>query len=67
MIQAIHGYRETEIITWKDINNANVIQQLKNSVFTNISTTKPMQRVHVLDLCNNGYVKPHIDSVRVSN
>lgn len=42
------------------------MQRLKNRVFANESTTEPMQRVHVLDLCDNGYVKPHIDSVRVS-
>lgn len=25
-----------------------------------------MKRVHILDLCDSGFVKPHIDSVRVS-
>lgn len=42
------------------------MQELRNKVFANGSTSEPMQRVHVLDLCENGYVKPHIDSVRVS-
>lgn len=42
------------------------MQKLRARVFANGSTTEPMQRVHVLDLCENGYVKPHIDSVRVS-
>lgn len=37
-----------------------------NRVFDDKSLTEPMQRVHVLDLCDDGYVKPHIDSVRVS-
>lgn len=64
--QAIHGYRETEITTWKDPNNSNVMQELRNRVFSHESTTEPMQRVHVLDLCESGYIKPHIDSVRVS-
>ncbi|CAI6359739.1 unnamed protein product [Macrosiphum euphorbiae] len=60
---AIHGYRETEIIKWKDQNNSNVIQKLRNRVFAE-SVTEQMQRVHVLDLCDKGYVKPHIDSIR---
>lgn len=61
---AIHGYRETEIIKWKDQNNSNVIQKLRNRVFADESITEQMQRVHVLDLCDSGYVKPHIDSTR---
>lgn len=51
---------------WKEPNNSIVMQKLRNRVFANGSTTEPMQRVHVLDLCDNGYVKPHIDSTRVS-
>ncbi|XP_025207506.1 alpha-ketoglutarate-dependent dioxygenase alkB homolog 7, mitochondrial [Melanaphis sacchari] len=61
---AIHGYRETEIMSWKDQKNTNVIQRLRNKVFANESITEQMQRVHVLDLCDDGYVKPHIDSIR---
>uniref|UniRef100_A0A2S2NLJ5 Putative alpha-ketoglutarate-dependent dioxygenase ABH7 n=1 Tax=Schizaphis graminum TaxID=13262 RepID=A0A2S2NLJ5_SCHGA len=61
---AIHGYRETEIMTWKDQNNTNVMQRLRNRVFADESITEQMKRVHVLDLCDNGYVKPHIDSIR---
>ncbi|VVC27268.1 Alpha-ketoglutarate-dependent dioxygenase AlkB-like [Cinara cedri] len=61
---AIHGYRETEIVTWKDPRNLNIMQRLSSRVFTDKSSTNPMQRVHILDLLNNGYVKPHIDSVR---
>lgn len=61
---AIHGYRETEITIWKNPNNARLIQNIRNKIFTNDSTTKPMTNVHVLDLSDNGFVKPHVDSVR---
>lgn len=64
--QAIHGYRETEITSWKDQSNSTLIKKLKSRAFTGESTTEPMQNVHILDLCDNGYVKPHVDSVRVS-
>lgn len=63
--QAIHGYRETEISVWKDPNNTSTIQRLRNQIFAN-GSTEPMQRVHILDLCDIGYVKPHVDSIRVS-
>lgn len=52
--------------TWKDPSNARVIQRLKNNVFSSQLTTKPMERVHILDLCDDGFVKPHVDSIRVS-
>lgn len=53
-------------MTWTDQNNTNVMQRLRNKVFADESITEQMKRVHVLDLCDNGYVKPHIDSIRVS-
>lgn len=42
------------------------MHRLKTKVFTDESTTEAMSRVHVLDLCNDGYVKSHVDSIRVS-
>ncbi|XP_050521872.1 alpha-ketoglutarate-dependent dioxygenase alkB homolog 7, mitochondrial [Daktulosphaira vitifoliae] len=61
---AIHGYRETEKILWKNDKNANIINKLKILSFGNDSKTKPMQQVHILDLYDDGYVKAHIDSVK---
>lgn len=52
--------------TWKDPSNTRVIQRLKNNIFSGQITTKPMERVHILDLCDDGFVKPHVDSIRVS-
>ncbi|XP_032787401.2 alpha-ketoglutarate-dependent dioxygenase alkB homolog 7, mitochondrial [Daphnia magna] len=56
---AIHGYRETEKPTWNEVNN-NVINRLRSFAFS----TTTMQHVHVLDLAENGHIKPHLDSIK---
>lgn len=61
--KAIHGYRETEKPTWNE-KNSPVIVRLRNFAFTNDSTV--MQHVHVLDLAENGHIKPHLDSIKVN-
>ena len=58
--KAIHGYRETEKPTWNKENDC-VINRLRNFAFS----TTTMQHVHVLDLAENGHIKPHLDSIKV--
>ena len=60
--QAIHGYRETERSSW-NFENTKVINRLKETAFCDVS--QPTDYVHVLDLEENGEIKPHKDSVRV--
>lgn len=61
---AIHGYRETEKPVWNDVNNA-VLSRLKAIAFPSTTpTSNVMQHVHVLDLAENGHIKPHLDSVK---
>ncbi|GIY50993.1 alpha-ketoglutarate-dependent dioxygenase alkB homolog 7, mitochondrial, partial [Caerostris extrusa] len=58
---AIEGYRETEKEVWNE-ENSKIIQRLCQLSFP--SDCGPMKHVHVLDLSKNGYIKPHIDSVK---
>ncbi|CAH0384532.1 unnamed protein product [Bemisia tabaci] len=58
---AIHGYRETEKANWNP-SNAVIIERIKKFAFPPGSPT--MKLVHVLDLQEDGFIKPHIDSVR---
>ena len=62
VMKAIHGYRETEKPIWNEVNTK-VIDRLRSFAFTDASTV--MQHVHVLDLAENGHIKPHLDSVKV--
>lgn len=57
---AIHGFRETEKSHWNECNMEIMgrIQQLAFHKKDAIPAT------HVLDLAENGYIKPHIDSVK---
>ncbi len=62
-LQAIHGYRETERGKWTQKNKV-ILQRVRDLAFP---PGKPqMTYVHVLDLAKEGYIKAHIDSVRVS-
>ncbi|XP_067945533.1 alpha-ketoglutarate-dependent dioxygenase alkB homolog 7, mitochondrial-like [Watersipora subatra] len=58
---AILGYRETERSTW-NAANTKIINRLKDTAFDNVSS--PTNYVHVLDLEENGEIKPHKDSIR---
>lgn len=58
---AIAGFREVEKISWKPSNKA-LVQKIKDFAFP--SDTEFLDRVHVLDLEEKGYIKPHVDSVR---
>uniref|UniRef100_A0A6P7H4J4 Alpha-ketoglutarate-dependent dioxygenase alkB homolog 7, mitochondrial-like n=1 Tax=Diabrotica virgifera virgifera TaxID=50390 RepID=A0A6P7H4J4_DIAVI len=60
---AIHGYRETERLHWNKANNE-IIDRVRNIAFP--PATAQLKYVHILDLEKKGYIKPHIDAVRVS-
>lgn len=63
LMQAIHGYRETERSNW-NVENSAVIKRIKETAFLN-DDNPPTDFVHVLDLEKDGVIKPHKDSVRV--
>ncbi|KXJ10411.1 alpha-ketoglutarate-dependent dioxygenase alkB homolog 7, mitochondrial [Exaiptasia diaphana] len=58
---AIHGYRETEKTRWTT-DSLRIFKRIKDTSFT--AKTKLLPSVHVLDLAKNGYIKPHIDSIK---
>ncbi|XP_031562880.1 alpha-ketoglutarate-dependent dioxygenase alkB homolog 7, mitochondrial-like [Actinia tenebrosa] len=58
---AIKGYRETEKSRWTD-DCLRVFKRMRDTSFK--PNTKLLSHVHVLDLDGNGYIKPHIDSVK---
>ncbi|KAJ0001019.1 hypothetical protein NQD34_006039 [Periophthalmus magnuspinnatus] len=58
---AIHGYRETERVTWGPAC-AEVLNRVRSLAFP--SDSPLLGPVHVLDLDQKGYIKPHIDSVK---
>lgn len=62
--EAIVGFRETERKNWNSTNSV-VIDKLKKAAFK--PDDKPLPYVHVLDLAEEGHIKPHIDSPRVNN
>ncbi|XP_065905105.1 alpha-ketoglutarate-dependent dioxygenase alkB homolog 7, mitochondrial-like [Dysidea avara] len=57
---AIHGYKETEKTEWSR-DNQPVITRLQSAVG---SRDLLLPHIHVLDLSNDGYIKPHVDSVK---
>ncbi|XP_077980960.1 alpha-ketoglutarate-dependent dioxygenase alkB homolog 7, mitochondrial-like [Glandiceps talaboti] len=58
---AIHGYRETEFSRWSQ-RNSQIIQRVRDIAFPD--NVAQLSQVHVIDLAKDGYIKPHIDSVR---
>lgn len=58
---AIHGYRETERSQWNE-ENLRIIDKIRNKAFP--PGTPQLAYVHVLDLTAEGWIKPHVDSVR---
>ncbi|XP_051995351.1 alpha-ketoglutarate-dependent dioxygenase alkB homolog 7, mitochondrial-like isoform X2 [Xyrauchen texanus] len=59
---AIHGYRETERLQWGDVCES-ILRRVRAVAFPEGSPL--LGPVHVLDLDKLGYIKPHIDSVKV--
>ncbi|XP_062294469.1 alpha-ketoglutarate-dependent dioxygenase alkB homolog 7, mitochondrial isoform X1 [Scomber scombrus] len=60
---AIHGYRETERVRW-GAECEEVLTRVRSIAFAEGSPL--LGPVHVLDLDKTGYIKPHIDSVKVN-
>ena len=60
--QAIHGYRETERAAWGPLCEG-VLRRLRDEAFPEGS--RLLGPVHILDLDRAGFIKPHIDSVKV--
>ncbi|XP_014230035.1 alpha-ketoglutarate-dependent dioxygenase alkB homolog 7, mitochondrial [Trichogramma pretiosum] len=58
---AIHGYRETEFPRWNP-ENTKVINRIREKAFP--PEMQQLGLVHVLDLAEDGWIKPHVDSHR---
>lgn len=58
---AIHGYRETERVSWGAACE-DILTRVRSAAFPEGSSL--LGPVHVLDLDKAGYIKPHIDSVK---
>ncbi|XP_063220252.1 alpha-ketoglutarate-dependent dioxygenase alkB homolog 7, mitochondrial [Bacillus rossius redtenbacheri] len=58
---AIHGYRETEHLHWNEYNMG-ILKRVQKTAFH--SETQDMKLVHILDLAENGFIKPHVDSIK---
>lgn len=61
-MQAIHGFRETEKSRWSEASRA-ILQRVQAAAFGPGQTL--LSSVHVLDLEPRGYIKPHVDSIKV--
>ena len=61
--EAIIKFRETERKNW-NIANTKLIDHLRSTAFH--PEDRQLPYVHVLDLAEDGHIKPHIDSTRVS-
>ncbi|EGI69526.1 PREDICTED: alpha-ketoglutarate-dependent dioxygenase alkB homolog 7, mitochondrial isoform X2 [Acromyrmex echinatior] len=58
---AIHGYRETEWKKWSK-DSSQILDRVRRKAFS--SEMIQLSLVHILDLAPEGWIKPHIDSVR---
>ncbi|KAG6458591.1 hypothetical protein O3G_MSEX010935 [Manduca sexta] len=57
---AIEGYRETEVSSWRAQNEA-VLRRVRALAFVR---DEPLPHAHVLDLAAAGFIRPHVDAVR---
>ncbi|NP_001161250.1 alkB, alkylation repair homolog 7 isoform X1 [Nasonia vitripennis] len=57
----IHGYRETEFLKWNE-DNVKIINKVREKAFP--PGMPQLGLVHVLDLAEDGWIKPHVDSTR---
>lgn len=60
---AIHDYREIEHLNWSS-KNQSIIERIRLNAFK--TNKKHIRFVHILDVTKQGYIKPHVDSVRVN-
>ncbi|RMZ99651.1 alpha-ketoglutarate-dependent dioxygenase alkB -like protein [Brachionus plicatilis] len=63
---AIHGYRETERLKWIEENQKilNRVKQFAFDAFSAQDNTNLLNHIHILDLHEDGFIKPHVDAVR---
>lgn len=61
-------YREVEKRQWEDPRNADVVARVRGRVLEllGLAPDLPCLPVHVIDLAAEGYIKPHVDSVKFS-
>lgn len=64
----IENYREVEKRGWLDPGNKALADRIKNLILHTLQRpmTLPFLPVHVIDLANDGFIKPHVDSVKFS-
>ena len=66
LFQAIQGFRETERKHF-NTNNTATVNRIKDISFPREGhESRILPYTHVLDLADFGFIKPHIDSSRVS-
>ncbi|XP_076683738.1 alpha-ketoglutarate-dependent dioxygenase alkB homolog 7, mitochondrial [Andrena cerasifolii] len=58
---AIHAYRETERKQWNE-SNEKIISRIRERAFP--EGMQQLQFIHVLDLAAEGWIKPHVDSIK---
>lgn len=61
---AIHGYRETQMSQWCP-ENQSILDKIKKLCFEEQDNVK--NQTHILDLSEDGFIKPHVDAVKVNN
>lgn len=59
---AIVGFRETEVGRWSSLCSG-VLQRHRNTAFGN-SASNVLVHTHILDLAEEGHIKPHVDSIK---
>jgi alkylated DNA repair protein alkB family protein 7 len=61
-------YREVEKRQWEDPRNADVVARVRSRVLEllGLAPDLPCLPVHVIDLAAEGFIKPHVDSVKFS-
>ncbi|KAL7075254.1 hypothetical protein ACQ4LE_005483 [Meloidogyne hapla] len=59
--QQIHLYREREQLKW-NTNNQKIVERIWRNSFPNSSKRSPY--VHILDLHEHGFIRPHLDESR---
>ncbi|KAG7207924.1 hypothetical protein KM043_009513 [Ampulex compressa] len=58
---AIHGYRETERKQWNE-GNTKILNRVREKAFP--KEMSQLQLIHILDLSAEGWIKPHVDSIK---
>ncbi len=64
----IEKYREVEKRQWQDAGNAAVADKIRTLILETLGkrATLPFLPVHLIDLAEDGFIKPHVDSIKFS-